>query len=178
MGCILKNCNSKMKKLSITISLFWTLCIPVRGTVRGTVPIYGEEEKGMRRIGTVPNKPSALYFVIAYDQPSESAIRQGLKRNFPDKEKFLNTHRIVQLIIHGSDEFCANEFIVTNGVKSIEAVLLIFTAQNEWIATYCHKVIGFTWGYIFIPIENGNQEIGFIYKNKYGKIEIAREMQI
>ena len=62
--------------------------------------------------------------------------------------------------------------------KSIEAVLLIFTAQNEWIATYCHKVFGFTWGYIFIPFENGNHELGFVYRNKYGKIEIVREVQI
>ena len=121
---------------------------------------------------------SDLYIVIAYDQPSEPAIKENLKKNFPAQEKFFNEHRVVRIIIHGSDDFCANEFIVTNGSKSIEAVLLIFTAQNEWIATYCHKVLGFTWGYIFIPIENGNNELGFVYKNKYGKIEIAREVQI
>ena len=67
---------------------------------------------------------SDLYFVIAYDQPSEPVIRENLKRNFPAQEKFLNERRIVQLIIHGSDEFCANE---------PSAILVFDSVIRPWI---------------------------------------------
>lgn len=119
---------------------------------------------------------SRLKIIIAYDQTMESRTRESLKQSFPHYEDFFNKHRIINIMLQGSDEFCANEFLVSDGRKGIEAVLMLFTAHNEWITDYCHKVKGYTWGLLFVPL--GRSRLDFNFRNVNGRMDIGGEYLI
>lgn len=118
---------------------------------------------------------SSLKIIIAYDQDTESRTKESLKVSFPEYGGFFKKHRIINIMIEGSDEFCANEFMVSDGSAGIEVVLMLFTAHNEWIADYCHNVKGYTWGLLFIPL--GKSRLDFNFRNVNGRMDIGVEYQ-
>ena len=128
-------------------------------------------------VSPVFHDTSKLKIIIAYDQNYETKIKESLKASFPGYEGFFNKHRIINIMIEGSDEFCANEFLVTDGRNDgIEVVLMLFTAHNEWIADYCHKVTGYTWGLLFVPL--GKSNLNFNFRNINGAMDIGVEYPI
>lgn len=118
---------------------------------------------------------SKLKIIIAYDQIAETRIRESLKLSFPEYESFFKKHRIINIMIEGNDDFCANEFMVSDGRGGIEAVLMLFTTHNEWIADYCHNVKGYTWGLLFIPL--GRSKLDFTFRNIKGMMDIGVKYQ-
>ncbi len=109
---------------------------------------------------------------------TEGRVKEMLANEAPAMKDFIDSHRVLNVLIRGSEIFCINEFVVYDRKGGVvRAVMLLFSSRNERIESYCHPVNGFSYGFLFIP-RSKSVDIDFSYRGLRGGAITEREIEI
>ncbi len=121
---------------------------------------------------------TGLDIKVWHNSVTERKVKEMLNKEAPEMKDFIDSHRVLNVLISGNEIFCINEFVVYDrGGGIVRAVMLLFSSRNERIDTYCHPVNGFSYGFLFIP-RSKSVDIDFSYKSLRGGAVTEREIEI